>query len=453
MGKVVKKLSTGKMWLFAVGQLGWSMMSGLISNWLVYFYQPDAAAKEAGQTVFVPQGLVVLGIFTVVGAITALGRVFDAVTDPWIASLSDKCKAKEGRRIPFMKWAALPLALSTVLVFCAPVGHSSIFNVVWLTVFVMAYYLSITAYCTPYNALIPELGHEQKERLNISTVISLTFIIGTAFAYVAPVVWGALEGTLGRITAMRVTFAAMAVIAFFCMLVPVFFIQEKEYVQVKPSKDNAVSSLTKTFKNRDFRIFVGSDILYWVALTMFQTGLPFFVTSLLKLPESMSTVFFVAMTAFSLVFYVPVNLLSQKLGKKKLVLTAFFMFTLAFLYTAFIGIIPGVPATVQGFILVAVAAFPMAIFGILPQAMVADVSQSDAKRTGENREGMFFAARTFAFKLGQSVSMLIFTALATIGAGSGLGYRVVAATASVLALLGGIVLLFYNERLTIKSQV
>ena len=47
---------------------------------------------------------------------------------------------------------------------------------------ILAYYLSITAYCTPYNALIPELGHTQQERLNISTVISFTFIAGTAVA-------------------------------------------------------------------------------------------------------------------------------------------------------------------------------------------------------------------------------------------------------------------------------
>ncbi|MGN1148358.1 MAG: MFS transporter [Lachnospiraceae bacterium] len=442
----MKKLSTGKMWLFAVGQLGWSMMSGLISNWLVYFYQPDSVAQEAGQTIFVPQGLVVLGIFTVVGAITALGRVFDAVTDPWIASLSDKCKSKNGRRIPFLKWAALPLALTTVLVFCAPVGHSSALNVIWLLVFVMAYYLSITAYCTPYNALIPELGHDQTERLNISTAISLTFIVGTAFAYVAPVIWGTLEGSMGRVPAMRLTFAIMAVIAFFCMLVPVFAIKEKDYVEVKPSEDSALSSLIKTFRNRDFCIFVASDIFYWIALTMFQTGLPFFVTSLLGLSENMSTVYFVAMTALSLVFYVPINMISKKVGKKKMVLLAFFLFTAAFLYTAFIGNGLGISPTVQGFILVVVAAFPMAVFGILPQAMVADVSQSDAKRTGENREGMFYAARTFAFKLGQSVSMLIFTALATIGAGSGLGYRVVAATASALALIGGVILVFYNER-------
>lgn len=442
----MKTLTKSKIAAFAIGQLGWSMLSGLISNWLVYFYQPDLAAQEAGQLLFVPQGRVLLGVFTVIGAITALGRLFDAVTDPWIASLSDRCKSPKGRRMPFLKWSALPLAVSTVMVFCAPVGRISAVNVVWLFVFVMAYYLSITAYCTPFNALIPELGHDQKMRMNISTSISLTFIVGTAFAYVAPVIWGMLESSMGRVPAMRLTFSGMAVIAFFCMLIPVWAIRERDYVETRPVEGTAVSSLIKTFRNRDFRIFVASDIFYWIALTMFQTGLPFFVTSLLGLEESMSTIYFVTMTALSLVFYVPVNLLTRRYGKKKLVLLAFFIFAAAFLYTSVLGRGLGIGAVTQGFILVAAAAFPMAIFGILPQAMVADVAEYDAARTGENREGMFYAARTFAFKLGQSVSMLLFTALATIGNGSGQGYRVVAAVSGVLAVIGGVLLIFYDEK-------
>lgn len=442
----MKSLSTGKMWLFATGQFGWSLLSGLISNWLVYFYQPDEASIAQGQTVFIPQGLVVLGIFTVIGGITAFGRLFDAVTDPWIASLSDRCTSPKGRRIPFLKWASLPLALATVLVFWSPVNENSWINAVFLFVMVMAYYLSITAYCTPYNALIPELGHNQQEQLNISTIISFTFIAGTAIAYLAPVIWGSLIPTFGRVNAIRITFAVMAVIAFLCMQVPVWSINEKEYVNTMPSQDTAFSSLASTFRNREFCKFVGSDILYWIAITMFQTGLPFFVTSLLKLPETNTTIYFVGMTALSLVFYIPINKLAPKLGKKKLILAAFGIFALSFLYTGFLGKIAVIPAGVQGLILMVVAALPMAVFGILPQAVVADIARSDAKRTGSNREGMFYAARTFAFKLGQSLSMLLFTAVSTIGSTSGAGYRIAAFGAACFCLLGGIVFLAYNER-------
>lgn len=442
----MKSLSTGKIWLFATGQFGWSLLSGLISNWLVYFYQPDGTAVSQGQTLFIPQGLVVFGIFTVIGGITAFGRLFDAVTDPWIASLSDRCTAKQGRRIPFLKWASLPLALSTVLVFWSPVNQTSMINACFLFAMVMAYYLSITAYCTPYNALIPELGHDQKERLNISTVISFTFIAGTAVAYLAPVIWGGLIPAFGRVGAIRATFAVMAVIAFICMQVPVWTIREKEYVTAVPSQDTAFSSLVATFKNGEFCKFVASDILYWIAITMFQTGLPFFVTSLLKLPETMTTVYFVGMTALSLVFYVPINKLTPKFGKKRLILMAFAVFALSYLYTAFLGRYTMIPAEVQGYLLMVTASLPMAVFGILPQAVVADIAQSDAKRTGSNREGMFYAARTFAFKLGQSLSMLLFTAVSTIGGGAGTGYRIAAFGAALFCLLGGIVFVFYNER-------
>ena len=441
----MKKLTTGKIWQFAAGQFGWAMLSGIISNWLVYFYQPDEAAISQGQSVFIPQGLAILGIITVIGGITALGRVFDAFTDPMIASLSDRCTSKNGRRIPFLKWASFPLALATVLVFWSPVNEKSWINAVFLLVMVLAYYLFITAYCTPYNALISELGHTQQERLNISTAISFTFIAGTAVAYLAPAIWGIFVPALGRVGAIRLIFTVMAAVAWLCMLVPVFCIREKEYVNTVPVQESAFHSLAATFRNGEFRKFVGSDIFYWIALTMFQTGLPFFVTSLLKLPETMTTLYFVGMTALSVLFYLPVNKLTPKFGKKRMLLFAFVMFSTAFFYTGFMGKIPFLSAAAQGFVLMVFAALPMAIFGILPQAMVADIAESDSVTTGSNREGMFFAARTFAFKLGQSLSMLIFTAVSTIGTATGAGYRIAAFGAALFCGIGAVLLVFYNE--------
>ena len=186
--------------------------------------------------------------------------------------------------------------------------------------------------------------------------------------------------------------------------------------------------------------------MYWIGLTMFQTGLPFFVTSLLKLPESMTTLYFVSMTALSLIFYIPINRIAPRTGKKKLILFAFAVFSIAFLYTGFMGRISVISPEIQGWILTVAASLPMAIFGILPQSVIADIAEGDANRTGSNREGMFYAARTFAFKLGQSVSMLIFTAVSTIGTATGAGYRIAAFGAAGFCFLGGILLVFYNEQ-------
>ncbi|WP_318664196.1 MFS transporter [Treponema sp.] len=438
----LKSITKGKMWCYALGQLGWSMLSGLIGSWLVYFYQPAKTEIDAGMTLFIPQGTVVFGVLTIIGLITAAGRIFDAITDPLIGSLSDNCRSKLGRRIPFLKFSALPLAIVTLLVFCAPVRTVSQINTVWLCVFVTLYYFLITCYCTPYTSLIAELAHTQEEKLQISTCISLTFIVGTAIAYVAPVIWNIFMSSFGmeRINAMRLTFGIISGISIVFLFIPVFTINEKDYVNIVPSKTNMFSSLLKTFKNHDFKIFVIQDLVYWFALTLFQTGLAFFVTQLFKLPEEFATYMFVGLTAVSLLFYPVVNLMARKIGKKAGVFVAFMAFCLTFFLTGLAGDFLVVKPEVQAVIVVVLGAFPMAIFGILPQAMVADIAQCETVETGENRSGMFFAARTFAFKFGQSVAMLTFTSLAT------LGYRLVAITASIFCLIGGFCLLRYNEK-------
>lgn len=442
---ILKVISKGKMWCFAIGQFGWSLLSALVTNWLVYFYQPDQNSIAAGQTLFIPQGRVILGVVTIIGGIAALGRIFDAVTDPMIASLSDRSKNPRGRRIPFMQRIAVPFALITVLVFWAPVNHISGLNGVWLLVTQLLFYLFMTTYCTPYNALISELGTTQDTRISISTYISVTFLLGSAVGYAAPYIWGALTPSFGRVMAIRITFVILAVIALVALLVPTFTIDEREYVHAVPSNDSAFTSLAKTFRNGDFRIFVGSDVMYFIALTIFQTGLPFFITSLMRLPETMTTILYVAMTLLSFVCYMPVNLLAHRFNKKRLVLIGFTGLSVVYLITAISGLF-GITGIVWGVVIVCLAAFPMAILGILPQAIVADIAQADAMVTGEERQGMFFAARTFAFKMGQSVSMLVFTAFASISPETGLGYRIAAITAAVICLGGALVLSRYNER-------
>ena len=46
----MKKLTTAKIWQFAAGQFGWALLSGIISNWLVYFekWTADPVFKRRG---------------------------------------------------------------------------------------------------------------------------------------------------------------------------------------------------------------------------------------------------------------------------------------------------------------------------------------------------------------------------------------------------------------------
>lgn len=444
----MKKVTNKTLWIFAIGQLGWSLLSALVVNWIVFFYQPTEETIAAGQTVFIPQGAVFLGL-TIIGLIAAAGRLFDAFFDPWVAGLSDRSRNPRGRRIPFMKKGAIPLGATTALIFFCPVGGTSTLNAVYLFVMVLLFYLCLTTYCTPYNALIPVLGKTQENRINLSTFISVTFFAGTGIAYLLPNIAAFFEPSFGYVGSLRLTVGALAAIGIVCALIPTLVIDEKDYADAEVSDTPAFKSLVKTFKNKTFRTFVASDVLYWIALTIFQTGLPFYITVLMKLDESMSFLLFAIMTVLSLVFYVPVNLFAKKFGKKKIVVGAYLFYGLVFLLTTLCGRL-GIGGLANGLLIAGLAAVPMAILGILPQAMVADVAEYDSILTKENREGMFYAARTFAFKLGQSVALLLFTSLAKIGS-DGMGYRISALIAGILCLLGGFALMRYDEKTLFKS--
>ncbi len=444
-----RKLADGRiMRNFAIGQLGWAMLSGVVSNWLLYFYMPSEETIAAGMPLFITQGIVFAGM-TIIGLITAFCRLLDGFIDPFIASKSDSLKHPRGRRIPFMRWFALPFGLMTVVVFTLPGMGGEVFNDIALFVCLVAFYVSLSLYCTPFNALIPELGSTQELRVNLSTYISVTYFVGTAVAYLVPTIAGFFQGSLGIANAYRVTIAILAAIAVACMLLPAFTIDEHTYARTEPSTTPMGASVVKTFKNKEFQVFELSDILYWVAITMFQTGMPYYVTSLMGLDPSMNFILFAGMTLLSLAFYGPVNVLAKRMGKKRLVTFAFFFFCLAFLVTSVCGQF-GVPELAWGALVAILAAIPMAVLGILPQAVLADIAESDAVSTGENREGMFYAARTFSMTLGQSLAMILFSSIATLGS-NGMGYRLTAVVATVFCLLGGLVFMRYREKRVLSS--
>ncbi len=433
-----------------------------MTTWLVTYYLPTDSSVEAGAKFYVPTGLIIFGLLTILGLISFICRIFDAVTDPWIASLSDRSRNPRGRRIPFMKRAAIPFAIITVLVFFAPVGvnkgeTTSAVNIVWVLVMLILFYLFMTMYCTPYNALISEFGKTQEDRMYISTAISLTFFFGTLLAYLPFALAGPLQGMgISFAWSYRIWFIVLAVIALICMLIPAFKLNEKDFVDAKPSDSNAMKSLVKTFQNKEFRKFSLSDIAYWIGLTLFQTGLPFFVKVSMKLDESNTMLFMGGMTVLSACFYPFVSRLVAKYGKKKLVICGFLGLAVAYVITALIGTVSFLTGMLPGILIVFIAAFPMALLGIIPQAIVADVAEQDSIETGEKREGMFFAARTFAMKLGQSVAMLVFTSLAVIGSSQDLtsndltasaeGLQIVAIVAVVFCVLGAVILASYNEK-------
>ena len=453
--KQLKPITNGLLWIFAIGQFGWSLLSGVVSNWMVYYYTGTPTADNPNTGVFA-SGITqspILFKLTLFGLVLAVGRIFDAVTDPLIAGWSDRAGYKGGRRIPFMRAMAIPFAVVMVALFTVPQTSNIALNDTALFILLMVFYLFMTMFCTPYNALIAELGDTQQHRINVSTYISFTFIVGQSISFLLPNVAGALEGSFGQAGSIRMAVAIMATIACIAMLIPSFYIKERDYIDSKPSETKPFRSLIQTFSNHQFRRFVYSDVIYFFALTLFQTGLPFYETKLMQIPDTMTFTLTATMTAISVALYPVVNILAKKIGKKSLIIVGFFTYCIVFLITSICG--AGVH---WGFIVAVAASIPMAILGILPQACVADVAECTRLETGEDRSGMFFAARTFAFKMGQALAMVVFTTITAIDTEENIAagiataeqiqasYRTTAVVALITCFVGAVLFFAYNEK-------
>lgn len=426
--------------IYAIGQYGWSLCSFGAGSLLAYFYMPAEDGVERFQPYFFTG--YVLGVLTVIGLLGFAGRLLDAFTDPWIASFSDRMKIGGlGRRKKLMAIAVLPFALSSFLLFFPIISAYSWINILWLVIISIIYYISFTMYLIPYNALIAELGHHPDDRMKISTIISLTWILGFATGFSVYILIGVLvEQGYTYTNAFHLLLGSFALIAFLCMIVPILFLKENQYAQqsVQQSEKNGFSQFIQLLRtDKNLKIFVLSDLIYWLAAMFIQMGLVFYVTILMGKDEGESFSFLIISLLGSLLLYLPINIIVKKHGKKGITLIAFLVYVVIFGLTGFVDKLPG-DINIIFYSVAVLAAFPMAVFGIIPNAIVADLIYDNEQRTGRNDAGIYFAIRTFMMKIGITLANLIFPSLLLLGKSvdNPMGVRATAIAALVFCMIG-----------------
>jgi GPH family glycoside/pentoside/hexuronide:cation symporter len=420
MAMAVNKLPFIKQLAYASGMIGWSIMTNIVLVMLTYFYLPPS---NAGLTTLLPQ-ILVFGLVNILSLIQVSGRFVDALFDPFIASLSDKSNNKAGRRIPFMKWAVIPSVVFCCLIFCPVVKAESVYNAIALTIALLLFFMSLTSYIIPYNALLPELAATSVEKVKLSSYQQVGFVLGMIISglvnnYARLVQTTFHIASIGQ--AVQYTIWGLCIFAGFMMLIPVLAIDEKLYSDSKPSHLPLLPAVKKTFSNRNFKYYLISDFSYYMALSIISSGLMYFVTVLLKLPPTQGGVMMGIMVLTSLLFYPLIIYLSKKIGKKPLVLFSFGLLSLIFVAIFFLGKFP-ISSNAQIYTLALAASFPLASLGILPNAILAEIAEREAKLTGENREGMFFAVKYLFVKLGQTLGIALFTFLTIYGKDPGHDY-------------------------------
>ena len=456
-----KELSTARMTGLCLGEFARAVLGGLIVTYTLKFFNVTPAS---GLPLLLPAGMM--------GLLRGVGVVFDAITDPRVASMSDRSASPKGRRIPFMRWAAIPYALTCLMIFFPPKGEVHWLNILWVVVMLLAYYMASTLYCVPYMALQQEIVTDTRRRVFFYTLNSLMFVLGSAVIYALPIMVGGFKGAgMTPVAAWRAALAIFAVIGAVCAIVPSFLVNEREYVEGKSCYMPLLQSLKTTLAYKNFAVMTVGYLIMQAGFAFFNGALLFYVDTLLGLAESFATIVLAISIVVGICTYPLVNFLVRKVGKKPLLLAACCSYVAIYLGIYFYEPIsraistnpmgPGFLSSLAGegaivgdvvaAILIGVCvAFPIACTNILPPSAFADMAQYDRIKTGQDRAGMFVAARQFVTKLSQAAVTAIVSYTMYLGSTDSYptkgGVRATALIAAICLVFAVLVYTRYNDK-------
>lgn len=408
---------------YASGALGFNIYHQTLTLWLVYFLAPP---PEAGRTGYLPVALI--------GMLLAAGRVIEAFDDPAIGHWSDSTRSRWGRRLPFIVGGTPFLLLAFVLLWSPP-RLDLPWGAIVIFLIVQVYFFFASLVHQPYEAVLAEITRSSVERVRVSSWKVAFGLVGAAIGLVGS---GLLIGSIGFLGMAIV----LGVIGAISISVSAFGVRRLPHAPAQSETLSLWAGLRLTATNRQFLVYVCSEVLFYLGLNMLTGLVPYLVTVVLGQPEGSVALFTGLFAVVSLLSLPGVNWLAARRTKSFAYSAAMAVLVVLLPGLFFVGQIPGVPAVAQGLVYIALLGMPMAALLALPNPIIGDIVDDDELRTGRRREGVYYGVEETLSKFGFALSILIFGAvLSTFGFSSAdpLGIRLIGPIAGLGVLIGLIV--------------
>ncbi|MFN8641108.1 MAG: MFS transporter [Candidatus Binatia bacterium] len=328
------------------------------------------------------------------GALFALAKLWDAVSNPLIGNWSDRCRARLGRRRPFLL-AALPLLVATyAMLWNPPAALPTSLLSLWAGVALLGFFSAYALYAVPHAALGAELSPDSHQRTRLFGAKQISFTLGMLLAFAA--IHVAMNAPDPRAAAGRMAVPS-AVLAAALLAVTPWAIREPPHRH--GGGHGLVRGLRDVWRNRAARILLTVWFIESLGVGAVGTMAPYVSQYLLGRPDTVGTL--PAAYVLAGVVSIPVWVrLAQRHGGRATWLAAMAIAAVAFAGMLAIG--PGDVALAIG--LLAVAGAAMGCGSVLSSALLADIIDLDQQHTGERREGIYSAALLFALKIGNSLA-------------------------------------------------
>ena len=335
----------------------------------------------------------------VVGTIFLVARVWDAVSDPLVGNLSDRTTARLGRRKSWLLGSALPLLVFGVMAWVPPAGLEGPALTAWISVGVIGFYTAYTAFEIPHVALGAEISLEPQVRNRVYGARQLSRAL--AMLASAAGVQLLMDDAGSRESAYLLALGC-GLLVVLAVLYAVYALPAERAEHVGRGGESPFRAVTDVARNAHARL-----LLFVYFIEQLGTGgiamlIPFLLEYVVQEPALTGPIlgYTFGLAIVSIPLWVR---LARRYEKRRLWLIAMLASGLGFGILLFSE--PGmwhfmaISATVVGLC--------QSCGSVLGQSIKAEIIDYDELETGERKEGMYFAAWTFASKLAAGIMAFV----------------------------------------------
>ncbi|MBN1532763.1 MAG: MFS transporter [Spirochaetes bacterium] len=374
-------IATKVFYLF--GDIGISMCIAAVAFFILFFYADVAHVDPA-----------------LVGTALLMGKLWDAVNDPFFGWLTDRTKSRFGRRKIYLYFGAVPLGISFVLLWSIPESLTGIAVILWIVGTFLLYYTFITVVGIPYYAMTPELTRDYDERTSLTTFRmiggTLGYMAGAAFP---PLIAGLFMTSRIGWQMMGAMFAAFAIL---CVYVTAFGVKQRKELEGPPSELPPFRSLLACFKNRPFNFLLIQGVMTGMSFMLVMSYMAFFLTYQMNMKSKIPLLMTLLLVTIG-VFLFFWKWLTDRWAKGPVYALGLFI---AFGSTACTFLLPQ-GETPWIYLIIFIAGFGFSAQWVLPWSILPDVIEYDELMTGERREGMYYGVKGFIGKLSDAFGLFL----------------------------------------------
>lgn len=373
---------------YGLGDFGCNMSFAFINNYLMVFYVTCMGIKAKHFAIII-----------------LLAKIFDAINDPIIGGICDASKpGKDGKFKPWIKWASLPLLVSSILMFIYAPNAPYALKIAMCLGLYCVWSVAYTSVNVPYGSMQSVITTQSDERSSLSTWRS----VGAMLAQIPVMVLlpklvydSKTSNPRGNVFIYIV--GVMGLIGF----VSFILLRKLTTERVEPTvnnvqKFNYFKTLASFFKNKPMMGVTISSVAYLALMMTVTNSMQYVFMCYFKNTKIIPIATVIAGLPIGLGIVITKPLL-KKFTKKQLCtypfaisavaagIATFVRFDNPYVWIAFIG----------------VSMFGTCFYLTLMWALVADCIDYQEEKTGRREEGSIYATYSLFRKIAQGVGASI----------------------------------------------